>query len=144
MTAVVVDASVVAKWLVPEEHSDKAVSILSTDLELHAPELLLAEVGNILWKKYRAKELSAEEADLALLALVAAPVTLHPLKPLLAPAFRIARDHGRTVYDSLYLALAASLAGKFLTADERLVNSLRGTTLETGVRWLGDLDAESP
>lgn len=138
MTAIVVDASVVVKWLVPEVHSDAAVSVLAADSELQAPELLLAEVGNILWKKHRAKELSGEEADLALLALAAAPVTLHPHKPLLAAAFQIARAHDRTVYDSLYLALARSLDGTFLTADERLVNALRGSELEANVEWLGD------
>ena len=45
----VVDASVAAKWLVPEADSPLAEALLDDDLL--APDLLFAEVGNILWNK---------------------------------------------------------------------------------------------
>jgi predicted nucleic acid-binding protein len=44
----VVDASVAAKWLAPEEDSAQALKYLNA--ELLAPDLLFAEVANILWK----------------------------------------------------------------------------------------------
>jgi predicted nucleic acid-binding protein len=47
----VVDASVAAKWLVPEALSDAAVGLLNPDNELVVPDLFWAEVGNTLWKK---------------------------------------------------------------------------------------------
>jgi predicted nucleic acid-binding protein len=49
MSKLVVDASVAAKWLVTEPLSDKALDVLGSSDELYAPDLLLAEVGNILW-----------------------------------------------------------------------------------------------
>ena len=51
MSRLVVDSSVVIKWFVPEVHSDDALRYLDPDLERDAPELLLAEASNILWKK---------------------------------------------------------------------------------------------
>jgi predicted nucleic acid-binding protein len=55
MNYLVVDASVVIKWLVFEPYSTEARQILSDyqagDLTLLAPDLLLAEVANIIWKK---------------------------------------------------------------------------------------------
>lgn len=51
----VVDASVVAKWFLPEPYKAKADNLLHNFLdekvELIAPDLLVAEVGNLLWKR---------------------------------------------------------------------------------------------
>ena len=51
----VVDASVVAKWFLPEPHKDNAERLLrdflSETVELMAPDLLVVEVGNLLWKR---------------------------------------------------------------------------------------------
>jgi predicted nucleic acid-binding protein len=49
-------------------------------------------------------------------------------------AFDKAITHGRTVYDSIYLALAFSVGGQVVTADEKLVNVPRG---QAPVIWLG-------
>ena len=57
MSKVVVDASVAAKWLVTESLSDKALALLGGPDDLISPDLLLPEVGNILWKKARAGDL---------------------------------------------------------------------------------------
>jgi predicted nucleic acid-binding protein len=51
----VVDASVVAKWFIPEPYKDNAERLLrdflNDRIELTAPDLLIAEVGNLLWKR---------------------------------------------------------------------------------------------
>jgi predicted nucleic acid-binding protein len=57
-----VDSSLVIKWSVPEVHSDDALRYLDPTLERHAPELLLAEVANILWKKAGRGEIAPDEA----------------------------------------------------------------------------------
>jgi len=49
-------------------------------------------------------------------------------------AFQIATDHGRTVYDSLYVALAVQAKTHLITADERLANALAA---RFPVKWLG-------
>ena len=47
----VVDASVAIKWFVPEIHSDAALRLRGEAYELIAPDLLILEIGNILWKR---------------------------------------------------------------------------------------------
>lgn len=53
MKKVVVDASVVVKWFVPEIHSAPAARLLDSDVVLYAPDLIGSEVGNTLRKKVR-------------------------------------------------------------------------------------------
>jgi predicted nucleic acid-binding protein len=57
---IVVDASVVVKWLLPEIHSEAAKRLLADELQLWAPDLVWAEVGNVLWKRSRRGELPAD------------------------------------------------------------------------------------
>ena len=63
----VIDASVLVKFFIPEILSEKAeelnARVMEGDLRLLAPDLIFAEVGNILWKKHRRKELSRAEAE---------------------------------------------------------------------------------
>jgi predicted nucleic acid-binding protein len=60
VSILVVDASVVVKWFVPEIHSDAARRLLVLPHEYLAPDLLFAETANTIWKKIRREELTAE------------------------------------------------------------------------------------
>jgi predicted nucleic acid-binding protein len=53
----VIDASVAIKWFAPELLSAEAERLLDVDDALFAPDLLLVERGNIIWKKVRLGEL---------------------------------------------------------------------------------------
>ena len=78
-TCLVVDANVVIKWHVAEVHTDAALRLLRDDApELHSPDLVFPEVGNILWKKVRRGDLNEEEARRIARLVVAAPLTVHP------------------------------------------------------------------
>ncbi|MBI4504117.1 MAG: type II toxin-antitoxin system VapC family toxin, partial [Chloroflexi bacterium] len=129
--ALVVDASVVAKWYVPESGSDAALALLEADLTLLAPDLLLAEVGNILWRKARQGELTDAHATRIARAFRAeAPVVLWPSSALIETALAVALAFDRSVYEGLYLALALTVGSQLVTADRRLVRALQGTRLE--------------
>ncbi len=136
MSLFVVDASVVLKWLVPEEHSEQAIALLQQH-ELIAPDLVLSEVGNIFWKMQRRGEILDEDVLLALEMLSPPPFAIHPAEKLLPSAYLLAAQHDRTVYDSLYLALAVASESRMVTADRRLVNALADTTLAAHVLWIG-------
>jgi predicted nucleic acid-binding protein len=68
MENLVVDSSVVIKWFVVEPHSTEARRLLNDyqdgNLSLLAPDLLAAEIGNIVWKKQRFQGLSAADGQL--------------------------------------------------------------------------------
>lgn len=133
----VVDASVVVKCYVPEDGSPAAVALLGGAGRLLAPDLLVAEFGNTLWKKTRRGELTRDEGDAIVQAfLTAAPVTLYASTALLQPAWELAREFRRTIYDALYLALAVAQDCPFITADAALVRTLHGTPLQDFVKPL--------
>ncbi len=120
MSAFVVDASVVVKWFVPEIHSDAARRLLSLSHEYFAPDLLFAETANTIWKKIRRGELTTEHGRQLVNDIGRIAVETVPCRVLAVDAHELANVTGRTVYDSLYLALAIRLKTRMLTADDRL------------------------
>jgi predicted nucleic acid-binding protein len=139
MSVFVVDASVGLKWFVPETYDADARRLQDPTHELHVPTLFDVEMGNILWKKVRGGELTRAEADSILAQLPLLPLTRDEALPLLAAAFDIADQTQRTVYDCLYLALAVSLAGRMVTADQRFFNALATTPWATYLCWVEDV-----
>jgi predicted nucleic acid-binding protein len=125
VSTLVIDASIAIKWVIEEEGTPQALT-LRREAKLLAPELLVAECANILWKKARRNELSREEALLAARLLQTAAIELVPTRFLLAAATRIAIELDHPAYDCLYLALAIENDCRFVTADERFLRKLGG------------------
>lgn len=123
----VIDASVVAKWLVPEEHSLKAVALRGR-YRFAVPDILFAEVTNILWKKHRRGELTADEAEEAVAVLDFAQFQIVPTAPLGVEALHLSRLLDHPAYDSYYLCVAALLDTVMVTADERLLRKLHASS----------------
>ena len=136
MSRYVVDASVAVKWLVPEVHSEAAFRLHHPEHELLAPDLLPTEVGNVLWRMIRRGELSREAGHEGLRLLLALPLNLFASAAIVEFALDIANDTGRTVYDSLYLALATVEQCQMVTADQRLHNAISGGPLDAHILWV--------
>lgn len=134
MSLYIIDCSVAVKWYVPEAHSQAAVALLDESHELHAPELLLAEFGNTLWKKRRRGELTEAEIRSILQAFWMVPLEIHPLDALVEGAVELALQTERAVYDSLYVSLALLLGGPVVTADESLITGLETAGFPGAVR----------
>jgi predicted nucleic acid-binding protein len=130
----VVDASVAIKWVVPEPGSEEADLLLAGDHALEAPDLLASEAANTLWKKTARGELSPRHAREALDVLLHGGLTWHPTSPLLPRALELARLSRHPVYDCVYLALAESVDGAVVTADESLLRIARARRI--GARTL--------
>jgi predicted nucleic acid-binding protein len=131
VTSFVIDASVAIKWVVDEPGTTPALRLLRQSLV--APDLLVAECANILWKKVRRKELSEEEASLAARLLARADIELVSMRPLLERATRIAVAIDHPAYDCIYLALAEVRGCDFVTADRALVRKAHATGLGSKV-----------
>ncbi len=123
MKALVIDASIAVKWVVDEQGTPEAL-ILRQKAKLIAPELLVAECANVLWKKVQRNELSKEEALLAARLLQGAEIELLPTRSLFEAATRMSIELDHAAYDCLYLALAVENECRFVTADERFLRKL--------------------
>lgn len=135
----IVDASVAVKWFLPEQDAELAVKMLGAGHRLLAPDLLWIEVASVFWKVARRGALSPDEAQRMVADIAVFPIEIFESAGLLPEALRIATASDRTVYDSLYVALAARENAVMVTADDRLVNALAGTAWEDSVRRLADL-----
>lgn len=138
MTKLVVDASVAIKWFIPEPLSFEARRILDDyqvgTRTLLAPDLINAEVGNIVWKKQTFQGLAAADAKKVIDEFRKLAILVTPTGDPLEDAYGLAVTHGRSVYDSLYLALSIREGCQFVTADEKLVNAVC-SSLSTAI-WL--------
>lgn len=123
MSRLVIDASVAVKWVVEEEGTAEALRLLQSEA-LSAPDLLIAECANILWKKVKRGELDEREAGLAARLIQRADIEILPTRPLMEPTLELALALDHAAYDCLYLALAVENDWQFVTADERLLRKL--------------------
>jgi predicted nucleic acid-binding protein len=123
VSVLVIDASIAVKWVVEEDGTPEALAIRQK-ARLIAPDLLIAESANILWKKVQRRELVKQEALIAARLLQGADIELLPMRSLCETATRISIEVNHPAYDCLYLALAVEKQCRFVTADDRFLKKL--------------------
>ena len=143
MSLFVIDASVAAKWFLPAEGETLAQEALeflrryaTGQIRLIVPDLFWAEFGNIMWKAVRQGRWTKEAAATAIAAMKKWDLPTVPTLTLVEQAFAVASAFQRSVYDSLYVALAISSKAVMVTADERLARALAASL---PVKWLRSL-----
>lgn len=127
--AVVPDASVILKWVLPpdaEPHQAQALniaaSVASERIQVMLPALGYFEVGNILLRKYR-QDADQDLADLRQqLGNCEQPVSPDWQREIV----RLAAAYPVTFYDASYHALAIVNQGHFVTADEQYLLAVGG------------------
>ncbi|MGH8603406.1 MAG: type II toxin-antitoxin system VapC family toxin [Gammaproteobacteria bacterium] len=127
MKLVVIDASVILKWVLPrgsEPYQDQA-QVLATllkagSIRVGVPSLWYFEVGNLLARKY---PLQADQ-QLANLRLILEPCEVSDKSGWQNKALALVQQHGVTFYDAVYHALAIIEQGIFLTADEKYLQMI--------------------
>ena len=112
-----------AKWLLKEPGYEAARKILfqfkEEQLELIAPNLLVAEVCSALVKRVSRQLLLPQEARKGLAFLLLNTPVLSGIEELCGSALELATAHRRSFYDCVYLALALRENCELVTADER-------------------------
>lgn len=136
MKRLVIDASVLVKLFFEEEHSDAAAKQMKAAREILAPDLIWAESLNVVWKRFRREEITAEDATGIADQILAFPIATQPSYDLAADALELAVSTGRTVYDCLYVALAIRAKCRLLTADHHLFKALAETPFNRHLRLL--------
>jgi len=131
MARYVLDASVLAALYLEDPASDPSAAAVARidDEELHAPDFVLLEVANVLWKRVRRGQIQAGAALAAIEDTPIASLRLHPTEQLVPQALALALAHGFTAYDALYVALATRVGGTVVTND----GGMRQRGIEAGL-----------
>jgi len=142
-----VDASVAAKWVLPEEYSDKALALVTATVQARqpivAPPLLPIEVTNIIRQRMVRANLSLEDARQMLTRFFRFPLTIREPPRLYLLALETSDEHDLpAAYDAHYVALAQLLGCPLWTDDRRLLRALGGRL--PFVRWIGDYTEDQP
>jgi predicted nucleic acid-binding protein len=119
---IVADASVLADALYDNTDRGERARNALTGRPIHVPDLIYAEIGNVL--RRRLQSAVQAEVDIAVLALMSAPWTVHAIAPLIARALGFRAN--TTAYDATYMALAERLSCPLLTGDVKLINGAQG------------------
>jgi predicted nucleic acid-binding protein len=127
--AIIVDASVAAKWLFAEDFSENALALLRDLTGLGRPVVgpphLNAELTNVVYQRLRSGEITSQGAGEALRRFLDLGVQLVEPPETYETALAIARQYELpTTYDSLYVALAHDLEADFWTDDRQLKTML--------------------
>jgi predicted nucleic acid-binding protein len=124
---IVLDTSIAVKWFSEEEDTDLAVGLrnehLADRLMMVAPDLLIYEVSNALRHNpgFSAADVKGAVKDLFDIGLD----LVSPNEEMFERAAARAFEHGITICDACYLALAELMGLEFITGDEKLYRKIR-------------------
>lgn len=116
--AAVIDSSVIVAALTDSGRDGEWAESVIADGSLFAPELLLAEVANVLRRLEFEGKLPRVEANLALGDLLRLSIDLLAFKPFARRAWAL--RHNVTAYDAWYAAIAEMLECPLFTLDRKL------------------------
>jgi predicted nucleic acid-binding protein len=140
--ALVVDASVAAKWhLKDEEEADKALLLLQRftqgKVELFAPDYIRYEVAAAITfaSSGRRPRIQPELAREAIAAFLALGLNTLNSNQLILESFPLVHQYNCALYDGFYLALKNRLNLPFITADRKLYLRIQHLP---AIIWLGD------
>lgn len=121
----VIDASALIRLFIPDgpihpEVENALNQATSGTAVVFAPQLILVEAANVLLRKRRRGELTAQELGELLLAVKSLPIRFCEHETLLLPACALAETYNLSAYDALYLALSEQHGARLLTNDDTL------------------------
>lgn len=139
MNLYVVDASFAIKWILPENNTEKALTVLDRLQRFLVPDLFLIESDSIISKKVRRRELEVADADSLRGKIRKFPYILIPYKDISKFALELSSTMAISHYDACYLAVAIEYEGVLYTADVRMANGLTNTPFSDYVKCITDL-----
>lgn len=126
--ACVLDASAAVRLILGDPTASELADQIGDAPLVLAPELMLTEVANALWKLARSDQLKGLDPQLLLADARDLVDRVEPDRQLQVEALALACHLNHPVYDCLYLALARREAATLISSDRRLV-ALAGQVL---------------
>ena len=136
----VVDTSVAVKWVIPEsgEHveADTGHALALLDHELVAPDCIIGEFANALFKKVQRQEIEAAQAQAAL-SILPETISFFATANLVDAALHLALDIVHPVHDCIFLVAAIQQGVPLVTADRKFHDTCHATGRPYPVQMLG-------
>ena len=117
---VILDASAAIEVVLRRSKASQFAELLEQADEVLAPDLLVAELANTMWKYHQFEKLELNACHHALDFGLGLVDVLVSCKDLYREAFLLSRTAQRPVYDMFYLALAQREDACLLTTDTGL------------------------
>ncbi len=123
---IVLDASVVAPWILPDEKNALSDDAQRRMVEGGAlvPELWWFEIGNLLISSERRNRLAKEKSDLFVDQLGNCDIQVDHYRHI-ADVMLLARRHSLTFYDAAYLEIAMRRTIPLATLDRELASAAK-------------------
>jgi len=135
----VLDSSVVAKLFFREAGSEEAQELMELcaeeDIGLLASDLLLYELGNVIWKNTRRKDVDGRKylRQLRFLNIEYLPLG----EELMLKAMKASREQDISYYDAVHVTLAYINELAFVTEDRKLLRIFtKAMTIEQALEVL--------
>ena len=140
--SLIVDASVAIKWFVKETLHDEALVLLQHSDRLQAPEFIVLELTNVVWKKRLRREITKGQAQTIVSAIPNYVSIVYPIVLDHERALELAVFLEHPAYDCLYLACAERVGGTVVTADRALFNTVKESSFADLAAYLPGWVAE--
>ena len=120
---VVIDPGVAIKWFVEEPLRPQARSLLVHGHEVVAPDILIAGVAELAWKKTVAGEIAPDQAE-PIVRNIGLPAFVESTR-LRNRALALALQCGRPVHDCFYAACAEAMGAPLVSSDETFLQAVK-------------------
>lgn len=130
---VVLDANAAIEVALDGKAANELSQVLAKSEEVIAPELLLPEIVNAIWKYHQFAEFDLSKCEKALELAVGLVDRLVSHREIYRDAFALSRaQKTRAAYDMFYLALALRENATLLTLDATLKKEARRAGVRVG------------
>jgi predicted nucleic acid-binding protein len=136
---IVVDATVILKWYLPEIYSEEARDLLNR-YQVCSSETVVSQVASGLWKRIRTGEVKPNEGKRIMRNLLRLPIRLTPTTSLAANAMDLSTFSTRTFNESQLFVLAMREESKVVTADFHWYTMLSSGKLKSYIAFVNRLD----
>lgn len=132
---IIVDASVIIAWCMPDEYSPYAQSVmddLTENASLLVPALWVYEVSNVINISVRRGRINTFFAEQVFLRLsnFETEIDFPNAQIITGHAFELAQKNNLTIYDAAYLELAKRRNAAFASLDQRLMMAAQAEGIE--------------
>jgi len=130
---VVLDANAAVEVALDGKSAERLSAMLSQSEEVIAPELLIPEIVNAVWKYHQFAEFDLGKCDKLIELSVGLIDRFVPNREIYREAFALSRiQKSRAAYDMFYLALALREDAVLLTLDATLKKEAKRAGIRVG------------